>query len=73
MSDKPFIEHLRFRIARDCEVIISFYGASVTQEGIDLLLRTIELAKDCYPKAGEPQPFDLDSPRPTTEADGVIG
>ena len=64
-------DYLRFPIGRDCEVIIQFFGP-VTQEAIDLLLKTIELSRDCFPKAEEPKPFDLDPSRPTPEAVGGV-
>lgn len=70
---KPFVEYVRFPISRDCEAIVSFHGGPVTQEGISLLQKTLELMKDCYPKAEEPKPFDFDSSRPSTEANGVMG
>lgn len=66
--NKPCVEYMRFNIARDCEVIVGFYGAAVTQEGIDKFIQVLELSKDCFPKAEEPKPFDLDSSRPSTEA-----
>lgn len=69
---EQMIDYVKFRISRNCEIAIAFYGSIVTQAAIDKLLQTIELMKDCYPKAEEPKPFDLDSSRPTTEADGVM-
>lgn len=69
---KPLTEHFKFRISRDCEVALAFYGGPVTQEGIDMLQQTIELMQDCFPHAEEPKPFDLDSSRPSTEANGGV-
>lgn len=67
----PPTEYFKFRITRDCKVVLAFYGP-VTQEGIDMLQRTVELMQDCFPKAEEPKPFDLDSSCPSTEANGGV-
>lgn len=69
---EQLIDYVKFRVSRDCEVAIAFYGSIVTQAAIDKLLQTVELMKDCYAQAEEPKPFDLDSSHPTTEADGVM-
>lgn len=69
--NRPLTEYLKFRIASDCEVTLAFYGP-VTQEGIDMLQRTIELMQDCFPKAEESRPFDLDPSRSSTEANGGV-
>ena len=65
--NKPCVEYMRFNIARDCEVIVGFYGEAVTQEGIDKFIQVLELSKDCFPNAEEPKLLGLDSSRSSVE------
>jgi hypothetical protein len=64
-------EYFSFRVSRDCEVAITFYGP-VTQEAIDKLQRTVALMRDCFPEAEGPKSFDFDPSRSTTEAIEVV-
>ena len=64
-------EYLSFRVARNCEVAIVFYGV-VTREAINKLQETVALMRDCFPEAEESKPFDFDPSRSTTEAIEVV-
>jgi hypothetical protein len=60
-------EIMQFIIGRACFVRV-YFGGHVTQEGIDLLIRTLELSKDCFPNAEESQSENFDPSRLPTEA-----
>jgi hypothetical protein len=49
---------LRFRVARDCDADINFFG-HVTQEAIDILMRHLELSKFAFPAHGDRLSVDV--------------